>query len=56
MTLFIKTMHAVYDTIDYFRRYNRAIGELNSLSDRELSDLGLTRGEIEFVVAKTLNK
>lgn len=28
----------------------KAISELNSLSDRELKDLGLTRGEILFAV------
>lgn len=56
MTLFLKTMHAVYDTFDYFRRYNRAVEELRSLSDRELSDLGLSRSEIEYIVARSLNK
>jgi uncharacterized protein YjiS (DUF1127 family) len=56
MTLFIKTMNAVYDTIDYFRRYNRAVSELKSLSDRDLADLGISRGEIEHVVVKSLNK
>ena len=31
------------------RRYYTVVNELNSLTDRELADIGLTRGEIVFV-------
>ena len=31
------------------RRYYTVVNELNSLSDRELADIGLTRGDIVFV-------
>ena len=31
------------------RRYCTVVSELNSLSDKELSDIGLYRGDIVFV-------
>jgi uncharacterized protein YjiS (DUF1127 family) len=34
-------------------RYARTIYELNSLSDRELSDLGMQRWEIESIARQT---
>jgi uncharacterized protein YjiS (DUF1127 family) len=34
-------------------RYARTIYELNSLSDRELSDLGMKRWEIESIARQT---
>lgn len=30
-------------------RFYRTVRELNSLSDRELSDLGITRGNITYI-------
>ena len=35
-------------------RKHRAIRELESLSDRELSDLGITRGNIRLVVSAAI--
>lgn len=32
-----------------WRRYRTSVRELNSLSDRDLEDLGITRGQIETV-------
>jgi uncharacterized protein YjiS (DUF1127 family) len=32
-----------------WRRYNRSLRELSRLSDRELADIGLTRGDISAV-------
>ena len=32
-----------------WRRYNRSLRELSRLSDRELADIGLTRGDIAAV-------
>ena len=32
-----------------WRNYRRTVNELNSLSNRELDDLGITRGDIPFV-------
>ena len=36
-----------------WRRYRSAVRELSLLSDRELSDLGLSRGEIELVARRS---
>jgi len=32
-----------------WRRYRETVSELNRMSDRELSDLGISRGDIPFV-------
>lgn len=32
-----------------WRNYRRTVTELNSLSNRELDDLGINRGDITFV-------
>jgi uncharacterized protein YjiS (DUF1127 family) len=34
------------------RRYQETLSELGSLTDRELDDIGLTRGDIEFVARR----
>ena len=36
--------------------YNQAYNELDRLTDRELADLGINRGEIYYVVANTLRQ
>jgi uncharacterized protein YjiS (DUF1127 family) len=33
-----------------WRRYRDAVRELSRLNDRELNDIGIRRGDIEFVV------
>ncbi len=40
----------IFDSINSWRRYRRAVSELSSLSNRELDDLGITRGNIRNVV------
>jgi len=43
--------------VDNTRKYvyfHRAVAELNTLSDEELNDIGLTRGEIITTVYKTV--
>ena len=35
-----------------WRRYRQTINELSRLSNRELADLGITRGEIAAVAAR----
>jgi uncharacterized protein YjiS (DUF1127 family) len=35
-----------------WRRYRETVSELSRLSNRELNDLGIHRGEIEAVAAK----
>ena len=36
-----------------WRRYNRSLSELNRLGDRELADIGITRGDIPRVAWET---
>ena len=38
-----------------WRRYRESVRELSRLSDRELSDLGIARGDIEFVARQSAN-
>ena len=35
-----------------WRNYRRAVNELNSLSKRELDDIGIARGDIPFVARR----
>ena len=35
-----------------WRSYRRTVNELSMLSNRELSDLGISRGEIRFVARR----
>ena len=35
-----------------WRNYRRTVSELSALSNRELDDLGISRGEIRYVAAK----
>jgi uncharacterized protein YjiS (DUF1127 family) len=37
-----------------WRRYRETVTELNRLSNRELSDLGIARGDINFVARKSI--
>jgi uncharacterized protein YjiS (DUF1127 family) len=37
-----------------WRRYRQTVNELNRLSNRELNDLGITRGDIPFVARRSL--
>ena len=37
-----------------WRRYRETVSELSRLSNRELTDLGITRGEIAFVARRAI--
>lgn len=37
-----------------WRRYRETVSELSRLSNRELSDLGIARGDINFVARKSI--
>ena len=37
-----------------WRRYRDTVSELNRLSNRELNDLGISRGDIQFVARKSI--
>ena len=42
--------------VEETRKYYKAIEELSQLSDRELADIGLYRGDIPMVALTTLNR
>jgi uncharacterized protein YjiS (DUF1127 family) len=37
-----------------WRQYRNTVSELNRLSNRELADLGINRGDIQFVARKSI--
>jgi uncharacterized protein YjiS (DUF1127 family) len=45
---------SISEKLSTWRRYRDAVRELSQLSDRELSDIGLRRGEIETIVRQSL--
>jgi uncharacterized protein YjiS (DUF1127 family) len=49
-TAMIKT---ISEKLNAWRRYREAVKELSQLSDRELSDIGIRRGDIEFIVRQS---
>ena len=46
MTMFLSQLVGVFRQ---WRRYNQSLRELNRLGDRELADIGITRGDIPRV-------
>ena len=49
-TMFLSHLIGVYRQ---WRRYNQSLRELNRLGDRELADIGITRGDIPRVAWET---
>lgn len=47
------SLKSISNWIGAWKRYRVAIRELESLSDRELADLGIARGEIELVARQS---
>jgi len=43
----------VFGSFKKWRNYRRTVNELNALSNRELDDLGIIRGDIPFVARNT---
>ena len=41
----------IVEKLNAWRRYREAVRELSQLSDRELEDIGIRRGDIHFVVS-----
>jgi uncharacterized protein YjiS (DUF1127 family) len=39
-----------------WQRYNRSLAELNSLGDRELADIGISRSDIQRVAWKAAHQ
>jgi uncharacterized protein YjiS (DUF1127 family) len=48
------TIKSLAKKLSAWRRYRVSVRELSRLSDRELSDLGIGRGDIEFVARKAV--
>jgi uncharacterized protein YjiS (DUF1127 family) len=48
------TLKTISEKLNAWRRYRDAVWELSQLSDRELSDIGIRRGEIEFVARRSV--
>ena len=48
------TLKSIASKISSWRRYRDSVRELSRLTDRELNDLGISRGDIEFVARKSL--
>jgi len=44
------SMKTITEKLNAWRRYREAVRELSRLNDRELNDIGIRRGDIEFVV------
>lgn len=38
-----------------WRRYREAVRELTRMSDRELADIGIRRGDIEFIARQSVS-
>jgi len=43
-------LKTISEKLNAWRRYREAVRELSQLSDRELDDIGIRRGDIEHVV------
>jgi len=50
------TLKTISDKVNAWRRYREAVRELSQLTDRELSDIGIRRGDIEDVVRRSVMK
>ena len=50
------TLKTISEKLAAWRRYRDAVRELSQLSDRELSDIGIRRGDIETIVRKSVMK
>ena len=44
----------ISEKLTSWRRYREAVRELSQLSDRELDDIGIRRGDIEFIVRRSV--
>ena len=49
-------LKTISEKLNAWRRYRDAVRELSQLTDRELSDIGIRRGDIEFIVRRSVMK
>ncbi len=50
------TLKTITEKLAAWRRYRDAVKELSQLTDRELSDIGIRRGDIETIVRQSVMK
>ncbi|HTR13449.1 MAG TPA: DUF1127 domain-containing protein [Roseiarcus sp.] len=50
------TLRTISEKLQAWRRYRDAVRELSQLSDRELADIGIRRGDIEEVAREAAVK
>jgi uncharacterized protein YjiS (DUF1127 family) len=48
----MSTLKTITEKLASWRRYRDAVRELSQLSDRELDDIGIRRGDIPFVASQ----
>jgi len=48
------TLKSISEKLAAWRRYREAVKELSQLSDRELTDIGIRRGDIETIVRRSV--
>jgi uncharacterized protein YjiS (DUF1127 family) len=48
---FSTSIRSYWDTFQEWRKYKRLQSDLNDLTDGELRDIGIARGEIDYVAA-----
>jgi uncharacterized protein YjiS (DUF1127 family) len=48
------SLKTISEKLAAWRRYREAVRELSQLSDRELDDIGIRRGDIEFIVRRSV--
>lgn len=48
------TIQTIAGKLAAWRRYRDAVRELSQLTDRELSDIGIRRGDIETIVRQSV--
>jgi len=48
--MFADAVQSISDRIEKYRASQRALAQLQGMSGRELSDIGITRGEISFAI------
>lgn len=48
----MKFLKALIDSVIAYNEFNKEVAELNSMSDIELRDIGLSRGDIFRIAAK----
>ena len=50
------TLKTISEKLHAWRRYRGAVRELSQLSDRDLADIGVRRGDIEEIARRTAVK